>query len=282
MSGSRSRSGNCSRRLAKIASMLKILSGLFLAFSGFSVGLMMQVGPHDAATNFCNWLSFWQTCPQSLPTWFDKWGWILPAFLVFMGLIFLPWPLITHLPPQFRRAKSNWELQWPIQRKKGWPYNADLAARVFHVRSYAYFDHLESENQFRIVLFFLNATTEEIAIESVAGHLSGFTEYSPIGWLDAHKPPNAPPFGEIEVNIQQHLPSATVHNILEQIKSGNSLSLEFHLQIRARALRTGEVLELRPWDGVTCAKPEHPVITGRLLVVRKETFTGSGSSKVGK
>jgi hypothetical protein len=54
---------------------------------------MMQVGPHDAATNFCNWMPFWRTCRQFLPDWFDSWGWILPAFLFCIALIVLFFPL---------------------------------------------------------------------------------------------------------------------------------------------------------------------------------------------
>jgi hypothetical protein len=244
---------------------------------GATVGAMIQVaGPAEAEKNICKWVAALtpdtsDTCLHGIP------GSIMYLFsgaLIVVGLVWFFWPKLTDF-------FNNWQLSWPIAKRESQPPKATLATRVFHVRSHAYFDRLESENQFRIVLFFLNATTEEIAIESVAGHLSyDSMEFSPIGWLDAHKPPKTPPFDEIEVNIQQHLSSTTVQDVWEQIKLGNSLSLEFHLQIKAKALKTGEVFELRPWDGITCAKPEYPVITGRFLMIRPETFTGSGGQKV--
>jgi hypothetical protein len=75
--------------------MRRILSGLF-ALSG-GAGLMLQVGPHDAATNFCNWLSFWQSCSQSLPSWFDRWAWLFPATLLCVAIGLLIWPTATHI-----------------------------------------------------------------------------------------------------------------------------------------------------------------------------------------
>jgi hypothetical protein len=70
---------------------LRVFFGIFCAFLGFSAGLMMQVGPHDAATNVCNWLSFWQSCSASLPGSFDKWAWMLPASLLCAAAILLLW-----------------------------------------------------------------------------------------------------------------------------------------------------------------------------------------------
>ncbi len=71
--------------------MRKVLSGLF-ALSGGG-GMMPQVGPHDAATNFCNWLSSWETCSQALPGWFDRWAWLFPTTLFCLAIGLLIWPL---------------------------------------------------------------------------------------------------------------------------------------------------------------------------------------------
>jgi hypothetical protein len=69
---------------------LSAISGIL----GGSSGLMMQVGPHDAATNFCNWLSFWKACPGSLPAWFDEWAWAFPVSLLLLTFALLSWPLL--------------------------------------------------------------------------------------------------------------------------------------------------------------------------------------------
>jgi hypothetical protein len=50
--------------------MRRLLSALIALFG--VVSLMLEVGPHDAATNFCNWILIWRDCPQSLPGWFSQ------------------------------------------------------------------------------------------------------------------------------------------------------------------------------------------------------------------
>jgi hypothetical protein len=71
--------------------MLKIVFGLFFAFLGFAVGLMLQVGAHNAGENFCSWLSFWPSCSAALPDWFDKWAWLLPGSLLVAAACLLFW-----------------------------------------------------------------------------------------------------------------------------------------------------------------------------------------------
>jgi hypothetical protein len=76
--------------------MRRILSIIFGAFGGGSA-FMMQVGRHDAATNFCDWLSIWDGCLQTLPSWFGKWGWLFPISLFCLAAALLAWPLITRV-----------------------------------------------------------------------------------------------------------------------------------------------------------------------------------------
>jgi hypothetical protein len=82
--------------------MRKLLSTLIALF-GFA-SLMLQVGPHDAGTNFCNWVVFWRDCPQSLPVWFSQWAWVFPAVLFFVAIGVFVWPLTRRL-----RATGNGE-----------------------------------------------------------------------------------------------------------------------------------------------------------------------------
>jgi hypothetical protein len=90
--------------------MYKIVVGIFLGVFGAGLELMMQVGSHDAATNFCTYLSFyWPTCLHSLPDWFASYAPILPAILVIGGLVLVLWaPLraIAHLRSPNRRFIS--------------------------------------------------------------------------------------------------------------------------------------------------------------------------------
>lgn len=71
--------------------MFRIAFGLFFGFLGFAVGLMLQVGPHSAGSNFCSWLPFWPSCSGALPDWFDRYAWALPAFLLGAAACLLLW-----------------------------------------------------------------------------------------------------------------------------------------------------------------------------------------------
>jgi hypothetical protein len=154
---------------------------------------------------------------------------------------------------------------------------------ICHVRSYVCFDQLEDGRLLRLVLTFLNASADEIALESVAGYFNyrwvettaegapiiykwpGVTEVPSISWLDGHRPPRAMAFGDLDINVQQNLPSEAVPQLLKQARNGGPISIYFHLQIKAKVLATGEVIELRPWDGVVCQTPNLPIITSRIM-----------------
>jgi hypothetical protein len=75
--------------------MRRLFSALFALGGG--VALMLQVGPHDAATNVCNWLPFWAVCKQFLPESFDKWAWVFPAALFAAAVGVLIWTPSFHL-----------------------------------------------------------------------------------------------------------------------------------------------------------------------------------------
>jgi hypothetical protein len=141
--------------------------------------------------------------------------------------------------------------------------------RICHVRSSVSFDQLEDEGLIRLTLEFLNASDEEVALESANGHLSyagiNEKELHPVAWLDGCQPPRAKPFDDLPINFQQTPPSWVIHFLLEQARSGKPFSIKFHLQTKAKMLATGEVIELRPWDGVSCQTKNIPVVTGRLI-----------------
>jgi hypothetical protein len=72
--------------------MYKILIGLFLAFLGAALELMMQVGSHDAAANLCTYIAYyWPACSGALPSRFDEFAWMLPTLLVAAGGVLILW-----------------------------------------------------------------------------------------------------------------------------------------------------------------------------------------------
>ena len=71
--------------------MFRFLAGVVLGAIGSVAGLTMQVGPHDAATNMCNWSPFPAFCQGLLPSWFDQWAWLLPTSLLCVAGILLFW-----------------------------------------------------------------------------------------------------------------------------------------------------------------------------------------------
>jgi hypothetical protein len=144
--------------------------------------------------------------------------------------------------------------------------------RICHVRSSVYFDKLEEDRLIRLVLEFLNASAEEIALESANGHLSyvgikGISDKTlhPVTWPDERQPPRAKPFDDLPIEFHQSPPPESIQSLLEQAHSGKPFSIKFHLQIKAKVLGTGEIVEIRSWDGVSCQTKGLPVVTGRIV-----------------
>jgi hypothetical protein len=90
--------------------MLKVVFGLFCTSVGFASGLMMEVGPHDAATNLCSWSPFPSFCLELAPGWFEHWGWLLPTSLFIGGLILAAWAPIAAILHQW----SIWNQTIPL------------------------------------------------------------------------------------------------------------------------------------------------------------------------
>jgi hypothetical protein len=86
--------------------MRRLLSILFALGGGATI--MLQVGPHDAATNVCNWLSFWSACKQTLPESFDRWAWMFPAALLAVALGIIVWTPSVHI---FQMWKKRYRLK---------------------------------------------------------------------------------------------------------------------------------------------------------------------------
>lgn len=143
-----------------------------------------------------------------------------------------------------------------------------LHMEIPHVRTSVYFDQLEDEGLIRLTLEFLNASADEISLESVKGHLSysgNEKELHQVIWLDERKPPRAKSFDDLPITFQQSPPSWVSHFLLELARNGNPFSIKFHLHTKAKVLATGEVVELRPWEGVSCQTKGLPVVTGRII-----------------
>jgi hypothetical protein len=77
--------------------MARYFVGGFVSFLSFALGLMMQVLPHDAASNLCNWTPYPDRCRELLPSWFDQWAWLLPTSLLAIGVVILFWVPIRGL-----------------------------------------------------------------------------------------------------------------------------------------------------------------------------------------
>jgi hypothetical protein len=105
--------------------MRKLISALFAIGGGAS--LMLQVGPHDAATNVCNWLSVWHTCLQSLPDWFDRWAWVFPATLFGAAIAILIWTPVIHLVAVWRDRHGLIDLRGAAAQLYGEIRGTDLA-----------------------------------------------------------------------------------------------------------------------------------------------------------
>jgi hypothetical protein len=84
--------------------MARYFVGGFVSFLSFALGLMMQVLPHDAASNLCNWTPYPDRCRELLPSWFDQWAWLLPTSLLAIGVVILFWVPIRGL---LVAARSN-------------------------------------------------------------------------------------------------------------------------------------------------------------------------------
>lgn len=185
-------------------------------------------------------------------------------------------------------AFATWRYFNPIQQQPAISECHEAAAmpsppRICHVRSCAYFDQLEDGRLIRLALAFLNASTDEIVLESVAGYFNyGWDEVTAegapiiykwpgtadgpfISWLDGHRPPHAKAFCDLDINVQQNLPSEAVPQLLKQARNSGPISIYFHLQLKAKVLATGEIIELCPWDGVICQTPNLPVVTSRII-----------------
>jgi hypothetical protein len=75
--------------------MFKVVSGVLLGFVSGALELMMQVGSHDAAANFCTYLFHYRpSCSKSL----DEWAWLLPTALGIAAVVLIAWaPVATIL-----------------------------------------------------------------------------------------------------------------------------------------------------------------------------------------
>jgi hypothetical protein len=180
---------------------------------------------------------------------------------------------------------ASWEWHpFPIRRKSQ-PPKASLSARVIHVRTHAHFDQFEQGHLLKLCLVFLNASTEEITLESVAGHLSyggegGAMELAPVAWRDSHNPPSAKAFDTLDINIQQNIPASAIPLLLERARDGNSLQVEFHLRLKAKVTTSGEIIELHHWRGVLCQIPSLPVVVGGPLIVTfSRAYADAGQTK---
>jgi hypothetical protein len=81
----------------------------------------------------------------------------------------------------------------------------------------------------------------------------------------SRQPPHTKPFDDLHIEFHQSPPPESIQSMLENAHSDKQFSIKFHLQIKAKGLATGEVIELRSWEGVNCQTKNMPVVTGRTV-----------------
>jgi hypothetical protein len=189
--------------------------------------------------------------------------------------------------PSYQRVKSFFgQVEWhPLPtRRKGWPHTAAISSRVYHARTYVYFDKME-HSILRVTFAFFNSSFEDIVVESVDGYLKydgfGVVNYPPIGWPNALKtrdPTKA--LNELFVDLEQSLPPIVGPKMMEFLEGGGRLSIEFHVRIMAKALIGGEHFQLQIWQGVTCKVPNDPVVDGRIVFIYVPANAEVGATQV--
>ena len=148
-----------------------------------------------------------------------------------------------------------------------------LPLKVPMARCYAYFDQLQKDRLLKLALVFFNGTGEPVRIESVSGHLAypstlNLPTYPALAWADALTP-QAPvkPWDEINIGIEQSVPSDAVVVLWEHFTSGKRVQIELHCRISVRAMTSGEVFDLMCWQGVMCMIDPMPTVSGRVVSV---------------
>jgi hypothetical protein len=146
-----------------------------------------------------------------------------------------------------------------------------LVDLIYHARTFFYFDELDANGRIRGSLQFANLSAEEITVESVNGSFTysgkdiGDIEISNISWPHAAKPPVVKPRTDFDVQFQSPITPTAIPNIWEHTNAPNRLVVAFKVRIMVKAA-SGEVVQLRIWDGVTCQNPSVPVVTSRIVM----------------
>jgi hypothetical protein len=118
--------------------------------------------------------------------------------------------------------------------------------RICHVRSSVSFDQLEDEGLIRLTLEFLNASDEEVALESANGHLSyagiNEKELHPVAWLDGCQPPRAKPFDDLPINFQQTRRRGSFISCLNRRVAANHFLSNFIFKLKRKCWQQGKSL----------------------------------------
>lgn len=202
---------------------------------------------------------------NQFPLKFQEFGFYAGIFLILIGLI----GLIRHIfcKSSLKKWFSSITFQWPIQKSNKWPYNAPLFVKIPHIRTFVFFDELNTRG-IKVGLVYFNSSMHEVVIESIYGNvIYGIRSENkvPISWSDSEKQTRNGPLREFHINILLRPSEDEMKIIHELTKPGNKLSLTFDLKIKAKALDSGEIFMLETWYGVTCERPLLPIVTSEII-----------------
>ena len=208
------------------------------------------------------------------------WWWIVlvvSSFGFTAGLIILLLPVSSKAWRSLASVPRAYFIQWPVGKRKGWPYTTDLAGWLYHAKTIANFDNLEADRGFRVTLFIFNASPHNLEISSVSGvtqfdALAG-TRAPDIAWTSSRHN-KVSPLNEFTVEFEQRMLPEAMARIKTNFDEGKVVSIMLaEVQISARAVETNEVAQIRLWDGIGCSIPTVPVVTGRIVSITASIST---------
>lgn len=194
------------------------------------------------------------------------------AGLVISGLIGI-WMLCdgVRMLPSYRRVKEFvglWQFQWPLARRVVLPPEKPIVPPlVYHARMSADFSQLERGHRILLSLFCFNAADEQVLLERVSGTIdyTNFFIDEPSRVSHVEGMDLMAPLEEMSVNIEHHVPPDWVPELLKFLTEGNVLEIDLRkLRIEFKGRPSGEIAQLKTWDGVNCAISRVPIAIGRI------------------
>jgi hypothetical protein len=200
-----------------------------------------------------------------------SWQWLTGLLICVAGVVLGMWLLlVSRLLAFIRHAVTYYRLRSPVYRMPGWPNSADLAARIYHAQTFVNFSKLEAERNLSITIRLFNASMHTVEVQSVTGFLwydvlSGEKAVH-VAWEKRNA--SGKPLDSLDIEFEQRVPAGAVEALTCAIRERKIITFSFEqLRIDLRAADTGELVQARLWQGVSCGISELPVVIGRVVTV---------------